>query len=390
MLNKLIQNLSIVSLIAIVAGCATTHSPQIAVYNKKVDFQLPPIAVFANQLSKDLQKNCQAFADESALNYCRINQVDTSHYTTQFTDSKLFSQVHEANDSIEYSIAIATASLDNESAGEISQAALSGLSLLLIPMTNEMNVQAQVSIYWRNLKIKQYDYDLPYVSQQSLFTDPKEANTQFSKSLVSHIIKDLQQDNTLSNRYLTQVLKSSNYEEDLTVPQKIAGFDFMGQYIYNDPLLGSVSTYANKDYHSDKIDLYVYPIRKVNFDGESDLLAQESKNIENEFNSVAKQLEWTDVSFTAPKALTVTHEQQKISGLYFQGEYQQKLGEKGFTSIYLFKLKDKFVKFRATFPEQFITQPISEVFSKIRVPDESNFMKDLRAQGKKQQKNKDT
>ena len=372
------------------AGCATTHSSQVAVYNKQVDFQLPPVAIYANQLSKDLQENCQAFANESVLNYCRINQIDTAYYTAQFVDSTLFSQVHEADDSTEYSIAVATASLDSESAGEISQAALSGLSLLLIPMTNEMNVQAQVSIYWRNLKIKQYDYDLPYVSQQSLFTDPKEANIQFSKSLVSHIIKDLQQDDTLSNGYLTRVLKSSNYEEDLTVPQEIANFDFMGQYIYNDPLLGSVSTYANRDYHSDKIDLYVYPIRNVNLDNESELLAQESKHIESEFNSVAKQLEWTDVSFSAPKALTVTHEQQKVSGLYFQGEYQQKLGEKGFTSVYLFKLKDKFVKFRATFPEQFITQPISKIFSTIRVPDESTFMKELRAQGKKQQKNNDT
>ena len=368
------------------AGCATTHSSQVAVYNKQVDFQLPPVAIYANQLSKDLQENCQAFANESVLNYCRINQIDTAYYTAQFVDSTLFSQVHEADDSTEYSIAVATASLDSESAGEISQAALSGLSLLLIPMTNEMNVQAQVSIYWRNLKIKQYDYDLPYVSQQSLFTDPKEANTQFSKSLVSHIIKDLQQDDTLSNGYLTRVLKSSNYEEDLTVPQEIANFDFMGQYIYNDPLLGSVSTYANRDYHSDKIDLYVYPIRNVNLDNESELLAQESKHIESEFNSVAKQLEWTDVSFSAPKALTVTHKQQKVSGLYFQGEYQQKRGEKGFTSVYLFKLKDKFVKFRATFPEQFITASISDIFSKISVPDESVFMKKLRNQGKKHQK----
>ncbi|MGB0898112.1 MAG: hypothetical protein ACPGSN_02590 [Psychrobium sp.] len=54
----------------------------------------------------------------------------------------------------------------------------------------------------------------------------------------------------------------------------------MVQYVYNDSPFGSVLTYANEDYFSDKFDLYVYPVLKVNLGGESDLLTQESKNME--------------------------------------------------------------------------------------------------------------
>ncbi|MGB0835679.1 MAG: hypothetical protein ACPGR2_14305 [Psychrobium sp.] len=375
--------------IALATGCASTTKTELATYDKHVDYQMPAVSIYHTKLSSELKSKCQRFADESVLNHCRINKVSTRQYSKQFKDTNLFEDVHFANDNIEYSIAIATASMDSETAGEISRAALSGASLMLIPMTNSMDVDAEVSVYWRNFKIKQYDYKLPYISSISLFSDKEDADIEFAQSLVSNVLKDLQTDQTLSTRFLTKTLKASNYEQDLVVPAKIANFDNMGQYIYNDPLLGSSITYAAEGFHNDRIDLYVYPIRKVDFSDEQSLLAEESKNIKNEFNSVAKQLEWTDIKFSQPKTLTVQHENQQINGVYFEGEYLQKLGEQSFTSVYLFKLKDKFVKFRASFPERFITQPISEVFAQIRVPDESVFMKELRAQGKKQQKNKD-
>ncbi|MGB1296753.1 MAG: hypothetical protein ACPG8A_00695 [Psychrobium sp.] len=387
--KNLSRLLLLTGIIALLTSCASTTKTKLAAYDKHVDYQMPAVSIYHTKLSSELKDKCQNFAEESVLNHCHINKVSTRQYSKQFKDTNLFEEVHFANDNIEYSIAISTASMDSETAGEISQAALSGASLLLVPMTNSMDVDAEVSVYWRNFKIKQYEYQLPYTSSISLFSDKEDADIDFAQSLVSNVLKDLQTDQTLSTRFLAQTLKASNYEQELVVPAKIANFDNMGQYIYNDPLLGSSTTYAADGFHNDRIDLYVYPIRKVDLSDEQRLLAEESKSIENEFNSVAKQLEWTNVKFSAPKTLTVQHKNQQINGIYFEGEYLQKLGEKSFTSVYLFKLKDKFVKFRASFPERFITQPISKVFSQIRVPDESVFMKELRAEGKKQQKNKD-
>lgn len=384
MMPKNLSRLLLLSaIIALATGCASTTKTELAAYDKHVDYQMPAVSIYHTKLSPKLKSKCQTFADESVLNHCRINKVSTRQYSKQFKDTNLFEDVHFANDNIEYSIAIATASMDSETAGEISRAALSGASLMLIPMTNSMDVDAEVSVYWRNFKIKQYDYKLPYISSISLFSDKKDADIEFAQSLISNILKDLQTDQTLSTRFLTQTLKASDYEHDLAVPAKIANFEFAGQYAYNDPLLGSVATYASADYHNDKIDLYVYPIRKIDFSDTQALLQEESNNIKQEFNTVAKDLKWTDISFSEPKSLTVNHNQQPLAGVYFEGEYTQELGEKSFTSVYLFQLKDKFVKFRASFPEKFITKKIGQVFSQIKVPDESSFMKQLRQTNQK-------
>jgi len=207
MLAKFKNILLINGLLIIIAGCSTTQTPPIARYDADVNYQFPTISVYNNQLSKHLQQRCQTFIEESSLNHCQINSIETQLYLNEFSKSKLFEGTYLAKDEVEYSIAIATASLDTETVGDISQAALSGASLLLIPMTNEMTVETQVSVYWRNIKIKQYDYQFPHISSISLFSNAKDADNEFAQRVVSHVIKDLQTDQTLSTRFLTHALK---------------------------------------------------------------------------------------------------------------------------------------------------------------------------------------
>jgi hypothetical protein len=122
------------------------------------------------------------------------------------------------------------------------------------------------------------------------------------------------------------------------------------------------------------------------------LLTQESVNIQTEFTTAAKEFEWTRLQFSANKALDIKTDNDSIKGIYFEGDYIEKFGEKNFTAIYLFKLKDKFIKFRASFPASFITEHIKTIIEQIDVPDESLFMKKLRQEGHQQMlaKNKES
>lgn len=382
MAKMLTRTFYIMILLIIISGCASNNSAPVKAFDTSANYQLAPIAIFSNKVSTPLAQTCREFASQSSLNYCQTNQTNVRHYWQEFKESKLFNEVLLADEKTEYSIAIASTIKGKSSAESLSNAVLSGASLMLIPLIEEYKVKTEVSIYWRNVKIKQYAYTLPFINKVSLFSTSEEADKAFAKSLVSHVIADIQQDEILSTAYLTAFLRASDYQKDLKVPSQIANFELSGQYVYNDPLFGSVATYANQAYHNDKIDLYVYPIRKVDITDELLLLNEEVNNIKDEFNSVAKNYQWTDINFSPPKALTVMHGKQSISGIYFQGEYIKERGEKSFTSVYLFKLKDKFVKFRASFPEKFITEQISQVFSQIDVPNESLFMKKLRQQGR--------
>jgi len=362
----------------VLSGCVSTTKTVIAHYDTSINYHYPEVSIFYDNPSEQLTNKCQLFADGSTFNHCYVNEIDTPLYQRSFEDSKLFKNVLLADESTEYSITIATTNLDRETASELSMAVLSGASLLLLPMINEQNINVEVSIFWKNIEIKQYNYQLAHTAKLSLFNKQKAADQSFANSVVSHIISDIQKDNVLTVSFLTAFLESSDYEKDLITPQKISNFESVEQFLYNNPLLGTVITYANPEFHSDKIDLYVYPIRHVKLDNQAALLARESQNIKTEFDAIAKQLEWTNINFSTIKPLEITGNDYAIKGIYFEGDYQPKLGEKSFTSVYLFKLKDKFVKFRTSFPERYITKYIKEIIPQITVPDESIFMKKLR------------
>jgi len=370
--------LTFAALLLFISGCVSTNKTVIASYDLSTNYSYPEISIYSESPSSELKNKCQKFAEKSTFNHCYMNEIDTPLYKRFFDESKLFRNVSLAGKNTEYAITIATTNLDQETASELSMAALSGASLMLIPMINEQKINVEISVFWQSIQIKQYNYQLPHITQLSLFNSQQEADEDFANSVVSHVIADIQKDKLLTSSFLTTFLESSDYEKDLVTPQNISSFESVEQFLYNNPLLGTVITYANPNFYSDKIDLYVYPIRQVELNNQAALLARESQNIKTEFDAVAKQLEWTNIHFSAIKPLEVSGNDYAIKGIYFEGDYQQKLGEKAFTSVYLFKLKDKFVKFRASFPERFITKHIKEIISQIKVPDESIFMKNLR------------
>lgn len=348
-----------ISLLMITA-CGTTQKSIVAEYDSNINYQYPPVSIYYDAPPENSRLACQIYGLMSPQNTCIINGIDTKLYTEQFKDSSLFSNVFFANNETEYSIAISTAGRTNSKT------------------PHEQEITAEVNIYWLNYNIKKFNYKLPHISKNNSPINNHTANKTFAKSLVSHIIADIQKSQIFSGDFLAKRLNSSDYENNLSVPNTISEFQYSGKFLYNNPLLGSVISYAHPKFHSDKIDLYVYPIRQVNINNSNILLTQELTKVQTEFTNAGKEYEWTDINFSPKKQLDIESNKQVIQGVYSEGHYLEKFGEKNFTSIYLFQLKDKFVKFRASFPASFLTDHIKSIINQIDVPNESPFMKKLR------------
>ena len=369
--------------LVLVVSCSSNNKFVNAEYATDVITKYPVASIFSNAPTAELKRACHEFNEQSALNHCNINTINVDYYWQSFEKMKLFNKVLLADQTSVYKIAIATTSMDSETAGELSQAAFSGATLLLVPITLGKEVHSEVSIYWKDIKLKQYNYQLPHIAKVSLFNKINEADELFANSLTSHIIADVQNDKLFSPQYLVNFLNSSDYEKEAVIPDKISDFSLVNKSIFNEPLLGLMSTYLSSKYHNDKIDLFIYPIRSVELSDYEKILKQESDNIKKEIEIVTKEQKWSDLVFSEEKVLEVKSKNGVIKGLYFQGSYKRDLDEEAFTSTYLFMLKDKFIKLRATFPESYLTQHVKKILPNLQVPDESLFMAKLRQRSRK-------
>lgn len=361
-------------------GCASTSSNIQAEYDTNTEAKFPELSVFYDDPSQRLRQECLSFDAQSALHYCSENTVDTLYYWKAFEQSNMFDDVSFADKDAEFKVAISTVSLLNETAGDLTNAVVSGASLLLIPMTSESEVRAEVSLYWRDVKLKQFTYQLPHVNTVSLFSDHEKADKDFAASLVSHIIADFQQENVFSSSLIANVLESTDYANDVVFPETISEFEYAGQFAFFDPFLGVMATYLSPEYVNDKIDVFVYPIRSVDLNDSETLLKNEMANVQKEIEYVITKQEWEGLAFSEAQKVVLPHGDMMLDGIHFGGSYFSELGEESFTSVYLFKYKDKFIKFRASFPSQYIGPHIEAVLPKVTVPGESKFMAEARSQ----------
>lgn len=370
----------------LLVGCGATPNNHVADYETNVAFKYPPISVFYDSPSETLKQQCHAF-NQKALSYCSENNIESIYFWQDLKTTGMFEDVYYADRDSEFKIAFATVGMHSENAGDITKAALAGATLLLVPMTTEQEIRVEVGIYWRNIKVKQYDYQLPYISTVSLFSNPTDADKNFAQTLVSHVIADIQKDDLFSPSTISTALKATDYNENLVVPDAIGDFQLARQFSYYDPFLGNQTTYVNPDYGNDLIDLFVYPIRKTDFEDTQAVLAFESTNIRKELEIVIKEQKWQDLTFSEAQPVTYVKDGVEYQGIGFDGSYTNELGEETFTSVYLFALEDKFVKWRASFPAEFIKQQVTELMPQISVPSESLFMAKLRQNSRKQEMN---
>ncbi|WP_299491902.1 hypothetical protein [uncultured Shewanella sp.] len=375
-----------IMLLTLLSGCIST--PQMAKYNSNINHKYPPISVFYAEPSHVLKEECLAFENESMFQYCRENQIGSDRYWQALKQMQLFEDVGFSDKDNAFYLTFSTVSLMSDNAADMVKAALSGASLMLLPMQHEHQVKAEVSLYFYDRKIKQYTYQLPYVTTMSLFNNVHEAKQNFTQALVSHLIADLQKDEVFSSKTIAAALQSTDYNQDLSVPKQVGDFSLAKQFSYYDPFLGHQSTYVHPDFSDDYIDLFVYPIRYAEIEDTQTILQVESHAIQQEISAIATKSEWRDLVFSTLKSVSYSKNGTRFHGVGFDIEYTNTLGEQKFSGLYLFQLEDKLIKWRTSFPAKLIEQAMLFQMWDIKAPKESLFMATFRQQWRKQAEDK--
>ncbi|MDN3651624.1 hypothetical protein QWY77_02420 [Thalassotalea ponticola] len=346
---------------------------------------LPPISLFAARPSDALQHECDQFAQSSVLNHCQYAPVDWAHYLNSFQRANKFQQVYPRDSNIEYQLEIAAAGFYQETVEDIGKAALAGATLMLLPIDMQSQIHVEMNLYWRNQKLVSQRYELPHNNTVSLFHSPEQGNTQFADSVVSRFLNDAQQHQWFGPQFLAAKLQSSNYQDDFTLGEQIDQFAASYKYIYRNPLLGATMRYNHQQFVADYVDVFVYPIREISWHNSQQVLNKEIANVQAEIERyISEHTEQPTLAFNAEQtqfiSLDLDTQPTPIQGAYFDGVISEAGKEDIFSSTYLFIVKDKFVKFRASFPASFLRGFVEQALAQISIPNESKFMATLRQQ----------
>ena len=360
------------------SGCATTENHNLAEFESNDKGSLPEISFFYSWPSDALRNECRQFDESSVMNHCLINNISGYEYFDSLRRTKMFQKVKLADEQTEYQVEYATAWMHGENAADISKAAVAGATLLMVPVSMEKQIKAEVNVYWRGKVIEQLTYDLPHVSTLSLFHDPQAGNRNFTDTLTSHFLKDVQEKQIFTPQFLSKKLNSSDYETRLQAPEASGDFALAGKFIYNSPFLGASLRYHHKQFADDYIDVFVYPVKKASWEDSAAVIKQELAFIRKEIDIVKKEQAWLSAEFGEDIAFAWQYEGQDFQGFYFDGVIQRQDEEESYTSTYAFIKKDKVIKFRTTFPAQFSMAFVKHIMSEIEVPEESVFMAKIR------------
>ena len=156
-----------IMVLTLLSGCIST--PQMAKYNSNINHKYPPISVFYAEPSQQLKDECVVFS-QSILQNCLEDQSSRQTYVVALREAQLFEKVFHANDDNPFQVDIAVVDLHAEDASDIAKGALSGASLMLIPLQQSHDVKLEVKVYFYDRIIKQYIYRLPYVTN-AFFAD---------------------------------------------------------------------------------------------------------------------------------------------------------------------------------------------------------------------------
>lgn len=326
---------------------------------------LPQVSFFASYLSEKLQQKCNQFNADSKIQHCIEDPVDPELYWSELNESGLFEQVHLSKDNNDYEILVSSASFskDNKDGSR--------------PYPQKQQIQAEISVTWRNIELRSYQYKLPLT-----IADPassvRSLQLAFAKQLVSIFLQDAKNDRLFSAEFIYSKLNASDYQQDLSIPEHISDFRFYQKHQFSDPLQGIMVRYLHPSFIGDIIDLYVYPVADSNWTDHKQTIKHELDKVSNEMQFVASAQKMAGLNIGNMQELAWSVDGETYSGFYLSADAQDSTNQKIFASTYIFVLNDKYIKFTATFPAAIATEFIKQAIPFIQVPHESVLMAELR------------
>ncbi|GLS26035.1 hypothetical protein [Marinibactrum halimedae] len=377
-LSLLLKGLVIVHLLLVISGCATTNQFVVAQYNTTATEKFPNLSVFYQHPPKALRTFCEEFDQKSLLHHCSLNDIGLNKFHNALDDSQLFEGVYYANQDVDYKLLISTAHYNHEGGDELGQAVIAGATLMLAPVIVNTDIKVDASLTWNGQVIKHMQYDLPFTNNITLFTAQQDHKQDMATSVVSHIIRDFQQENLFSASLLYQKLDATDYTT-ATLPETTRHFIRSDHYQFHHPFNGLMTRYTHKTFEFDHIDAFIYPIRHWDLNNDSFLLSEELDNYKREMEIYLKEAKFSELNIIEATQVSIENNNTKIPAAYLKATYQTDEQQSVTTILYIFRNKDKFVKVRSTYEseanlsDQVVTFS-QELASRISVPDESLYM----------------
>lgn len=182
---------------------------------------------------------------------------------------------------------------------------------------------------------------------------------------------------------------ATDYTSQLLYPEETENFVVIRSKVYDEPLLGSMIEYTNKQYSNDNIDLYVYPIDHYTWKNSDDTLKREMKKVLAEVDRAVEYGYYSNRGNESTVVFNFNVDDKQFSGLKSSFELTGGNNLKYYSNAYIFLDQDKFVKFRTTF-NAVETVPwngddaVKELLPKLGIPGESEYMAEQRAVFKQQ------
>ncbi len=306
---------------------------------------LPPIAFYGKDKSPEFRSLCDAQGCENDYQL-GIQVLKSLRLKGHFT------KVSYDDEQLDYAIHLAVSEIAPDT---------------------ERRVRAEFVVTWKNVQIAQYTFHSP-------FDDERRA----AENLVSQLIDAARDEGVFSGEYLYQSLAASDYKNQLIYPTQVGDFVYVDQHIYNHPLEGIQLNYVHNMFEFDRYDVFIYPIRRVEWSDVNETLADELSLIAKEIETARKQGVYDSIEI-----VDSFNTQIKSAGRTLNGKslsLKASSDGKTFNSyVYLFSQQDKFIKFRISYQtsEQMVSEPnatafVEAVLPHLKVPAESKFMTRLR------------
>ncbi|WHI47657.1 hypothetical protein [Microbulbifer sp. VAAF005] len=178
---------------------------------------------------------------------------------------------------------------------------------------------------------------------------------------------------------------ASNYQQDLITPEETKSFVLTESSIFDEPMLGIALKYDNKQYPTDIINVYIYPIDSISWDDTDETISIEMGDIIDEIDMAIEQGHYKSRSDETIENFSFNTGQKVFTGKKSSFTLINKYDIEYFSNSYVFIDKDKYIKFRTSFDSQATIEwngdaAVKEILPEIVVPGESEYMKDLRTE----------
>ena len=378
------KRLTLLACLALLQGCATSlQMPELAEFSREVERPYPPLALYTKELSAELFKRCAEF-DGKVFKRCDHGRIHLGLAQQAFLESGVFAGASlGAREGHEYSASFAYVRYHSPQAKETAAVLAASMTMLLVPMRESLEVQAEVELRWRGVHLKTYEYALPMVSKTSWANMHKDhLGESITEHLVAAFIRDYQLDKAFTGELLLRTLEASDYVAGLALPGQALDYHYEGRHVYPDPFLGVQARYQHTLY-PDAIDVHVYPVKGASWDdagaalgAEMDLLLREYRLLGHRQLYAALNLPVQAEAVQAPLASGVAE------GLQLDFTYEDEAGAELLSQVRLFLKEDKLIKFRKTGPQLDIRHDLDDfvaaLLPQVDPPPESIFMSGLR------------